>query len=195
MTTKHKIEERINKSISVKKSLLENEKLIVDISKAADAICRNMSNGGKVILAGNGGSFADAQHLCAEFVSRLIVDRDPLPAIALGVNGSNFSAIGNDYGFEHVFSRELKSLYRENDIFIGISTSGKSPNIINALDTATELGCLAILLTGEKVIFPDSSILEINVPCAETMHIQESHIMIGHILCEAVEHYFYGDRI
>lgn len=194
MIYKHIVKERIERTISVKRSILENEKLIADISEAADKICRNLTNGGKVILAGNGGSFSDAQHLCTEFVSRLILDREPLPAITLGVNGSNISAIGNDYGFEHVFSRELKSLYREHDIFIGISTSGKSPNIIRALNTAVELGCSAILLTGKEVIFPDSSILEINVPATETMNIQESHIMIGHIICEAVEHFFFGEQ-
>ena len=101
------IKDRINKSIFLKNKILDDDELIQNINNAAVLINESIKVGGKVIFAGNGGSFADAQHLCAEFISRLILDRGPLPAVALGVNGSNFSAIGNDYGFEHVFSREL----------------------------------------------------------------------------------------
>ena len=140
-----------------------------------------------MIFAGNGGSFADAQHLCAEFVSRLIEDRAPMSAVVLGVNGSNISAIGNDYGYENVFARELSTLYRTGDVFLGISTSGKSKNILKAIDVALDIGCITILLTGERKAEINSDVLVLNVPSIETMHVQEAHIMVGHIICELVE--------
>jgi D-sedoheptulose 7-phosphate isomerase len=188
------IKDRINKSIFLKNKILDDDELIQNINDAAFLINESIKAGGKVIFAGNGGSFADAQHLCAEFISRLILDRGPLPAVTLGVNGSNFSAIGNDYGFEHVFSRELLGLYRDGDIFVGITTSGKSKNILKALSVAESIGCKSILFNGEnKVSLPQKSI-SIDIPSKETMHIQEAHIMVGHIICEIVENFFFGDN-
>ena len=179
--------QRIKNSISVKETILKDEVLLEKITACADLIWKNIKAGGKVIFAGNGGSFADAQHLSAEFVSRLKVDRAPMPSIALGTNSSTITAIGNDYGFEYVFARELSAIYLEGDVFIGITTSGKSKNILKAFETAYDLGCDSILLTGSNEIELDNCVISLNVPSDETVHIQEAHIMIGHIICELVE--------
>jgi D-sedoheptulose 7-phosphate isomerase len=146
-----------------------------------------INSGGKIILAGNGGSFADAQHICAEFVSKLNYDRKPLAAITLGVNGSNISALANDYGYEHVFSRELEALGRSDDLLIAISTSGNSKNIINLIKVATTLNINSILLTGDNGGQASKLTSSIKVPSNVTMHIQEAHINIGHIICSIAQ--------
>lgn len=159
-------------------------KLIVD---AGDRIGNAFERGGKVILFGNGGSAADAQHISAEFVSKLNIDRIPLPSIALTVDTSALTAISNDYGYEKVFSRQVKALCGTNDVVIGISTSGRSKSIIRGLETARDIGAFTIGLTGQngfKNFAPDISL---NVPSQNTARIQEIHIIIGHIICSRAE--------
>ena len=149
---------------------------------------KSLNNGGKVIFCGNGGSFADSQHLAAEFVSRLRFDRAPLASIALGTNSSNMSAIANDYGYGQVFTREINALANQNDVFIPISTSGNSPNVLDAIVAAKDKGIKTVAFTGGtggKI----SDICEaIIVPTNSTEKIQEVHIMLGHILCYLIEH-------
>ena len=146
-----------------------------------------LREGGKIIFAGNGGSFADAQHLSAEFTSRFLIDRAPLASLALGTNNSAISAIGNDYGYEQVFARELSGIAKLSDVFIPISTSGNSSSIISAAKVSKDLGIATIALTGasggQLKLMCDS----ICIPSTDTARIQECHIMVGHILCELVE--------
>jgi D-sedoheptulose 7-phosphate isomerase len=146
-----------------------------------------------VLLAGNGGSAADAQHIAAEFVGRFIHDRAPLAAIALTTDPSNMTAIGNDYGFEHVFARQISALSRPSDVFVGISTSGRSPNIIGALKTARELGLTTIGLTRHAAT-PMHALCDvvIGVPSDETALIQQIHITAAHAICHLVERQLFG---
>ena len=181
------IHERIQKSMSVKAEIIKNDQLIRSICVAAAHVAASIKGQGKILFAGNGGSFADAQHLCAELICRLSTDRSPMPAVTLGANNSTISAIANDYGFENVFSRELEALFTPGDLFFAISTSGNSKNILKALEVAAKLNCQSILLTGQTIVDLDMRLLSLNVPSQEIMHIQESHIMIRHIICELVE--------
>jgi len=182
------IKQRIEDSISVKTQLLNNQALISQIEKLALAIQNVLANNGKIYFAGNGGSFADSMHLTAEFVSRFQQERQALPAIALGTNNCNLTAIGNDYTFDDVFARELKALGYFEDIFIGISTSGNSENIIRAVHAAThDVGMKAYCLTGETGGKLKQHAECICVPSTRTARIQETHILIGHIVCELVE--------
>ena len=181
------IKKEIQKSINVKEEILNHNIIIEQLESLVDCSIKSLKNGGKIIFCGNGGSFADSQHLAAEFVSRLRFDRAPLASIALGTNSSNMSAIGNDYGYDQVFKREIIALGNINDVFIPISTSGSSSNIIEAINAAKAKGIKTVALTGgnggkianlcECIIVPDSS----------TEKIQEVHIMLGHILCYLVE--------
>jgi D-sedoheptulose 7-phosphate isomerase len=144
--------------------------------------------GGKILLAGNGGSAADAQHIAAEFVGRFVKERRSLPAIALTVDTSALTAIANDYGFESVFARQIEGLGRKEDVFIGISTSGNSPNIVSAVEAAQKNGLTTILFLGrDGGILRGVADAEIIVPSDITAHIQEMHILIGHILCEYID--------
>jgi len=170
-----------------------HEKLAADadihfkIEKMSQMCLSAINAGGKVIFAGNGGSFADAQHLTAEFVSRLQFDRDPLPAIALGTNSSSLTAIGNDYGFDQIFSRELSCLGAKTDVFIPISTSGNSENIIRAIGEAKKIGMSIIGLTGANGGEMSRLCDFIQAPSFRTERIQECHILIGHVVCALVE--------
>ena len=184
---------QIAASIAVKQAILANEKLIDQIEKLAADCVQCLKAGGKVIFAGNGGSFADAQHLSAEFISRFMFDRSPLASLVLGANNSAISAIGNDYGYEQVFARELEGVGRSGDVFIPITTSGNSRNILVAVEHARKQGLTTIAFTGEGggKLAPLCDCL--CVPSRETARIQECHIMIGHIVCGLVEHgYFAG---
>jgi D-sedoheptulose 7-phosphate isomerase len=184
---KNLIQEEIKKSIDVKKAILNSEAILIQFESLVKDCIESLTKGGKIIFCGNGGSFADSQHLAAEFVSRLRFDRAPLASIALGTNSSNMSAIGNDYGYDQVFKREILVLGSLNDIFIPISTSGNSSNVIEAINAAKEKGIKTVAFTGgtggkianlcECIIVPNSS----------TEKIQEVHIMLGHILCYLVE--------
>lgn len=163
--------------------------LLLDFSLKTASL---LKSGGKVIFAGNGGSFSDAQHISAEFTSKLNQDRDPIPSIVLGANSSSISAIGNDYGYQYVFSRELSALTKPNDIFIPLSTSGDSPNILHAADVALKNNILVMGLTGESGGSLSSICSCIKIPSTNTAYIQESHIMIGHIYCSLVERALIG---
>lgn len=190
------ISEEIKESILVKTNLLNDKKLIIVIEKLANLCLESIKNGGKIIFAGNGGSFADSQHLTAEFVSRLRFDRSPLSSVALGTNSSTMSAIGNDYGYENVFKRELIALGNERDIFIPISTSGNSLNIILAIEEAKKMNIKTVVLTGKNGGKIKSISECICVPSDRTERIQESHILIGHLICGIVEeNYFKKSKI
>jgi D-sedoheptulose 7-phosphate isomerase len=178
---------RINESIETKKKLLKDSKIHLQIEDISKKILESLQSGGKVIFAGNGGSFADSQHLSAEFVSRFLFDRPALASVALGTNNSNLTAIGNDYGYEDVFSRELEAIGNINDIFIGISTSGSSPNIISAFKASKKIGMHSIALTGSKNCPIWDMVESIKIPSTDTARIQECHITVGHIICEIVE--------
>ena len=175
-------------SRSVFDAMLEDDRLIQATQDAAALIIGTFRDGGKVLLGGNGGSAADAQHVAAEFVSRFNFDRSPLPAIALTTDTSILTAIGNDYGFENLFARQLAGIGQSGDVFVGISTSGDSPNIVAALKVAREKGIRTIGLTGSRqgrmTAFCD---VIVEVPCAQTPFIQQAHITIGHILCSLAE--------
>ena len=154
----------------------------------ADAITRSLAGGGKLLLAGNGGSAADAQHLAAEFLSRFVSDRQPLPAIALTTDTSVLTAIGNDYGFDHVFERQVRGLGRQGDVFIAISTSGRSRNVLAALRAAREVNVTTIGFAGKNP--GDMAALCdhcLYAPSDETAIIQQIHIVAGHIICGLVE--------
>ena len=188
------INEHIESSIGVKKLILQNVEISNSLVSLAEDCAYALKTGGKIIFAGNGGSFADAQHLAAEFISRFLIEREPLSSIALGTNSSSFSAIGNDYGFENVFSRELKAISKSNDIFIPISTSGRSLNILRAIKTAIDMKLKTICLTGcnggEAIDLCECII----IPSSNTALIQESHIMLGHILCNMTEQFYMANN-
>jgi len=187
------IKDYLAASIDVKHQIVQNDLLIRKIYSAFEVILKSFKNGGKVIFAGNGGSAADSQHLAAEFVSRFMFDRPGLPSIALTTDTSVITAIGNDYGFDLLFQRQLQAIANENDVFIGISTSGNSGNIINALKYCNETKIQTIGLTGSNMgrMNPLCSVC-IEVPSNQTSFIQESHITIGHILCMLIEEEIYG---
>jgi D-sedoheptulose 7-phosphate isomerase len=185
------ISEYIERSSLIKKEL--QEKHISQISKIADVITDAYRKGHKVIWFGNGGSAADAQHLACELVSKFYFERKALASIALTTNTSELTAIANDFSFNQVFARQVEALANSGDVVIGISTSGKSPNVIEGLRTAKRLGAITIALTGascEKI--RDDADYLLSVPSEITPHIQESHIMIGHILCYLVEKELFG---
>ncbi|MDG6099280.1 MAG: D-sedoheptulose 7-phosphate isomerase [Pseudomonadota bacterium] len=187
------IQDEIKASIAVKEATLQDEHLLSQLSELIDACLSSLQQGGKIIFCGNGGSFADAQHLSAEFTSRFLFDRAPLPSLALGTNNSAISAIGNDYGYEFVFSRELQSIATEKDVFVGISTSGNSPNVIAAVEVAKQMNVTTYVLTGQSGGKLKALCNCLCIPSPDTARIQECHILLGHILCGQVEkRYFKG---
>lgn len=189
----------------IKQELFKAQKLIQDllaqegILQIVDAIARrcvqSLEQGGKIFFAGNGGSAADSQHLAAELVCRLSYDRPAMAALALTTDTSGLTAIGNDYSFEHLFSRQIEALGREGDVLIAISTSGKSANILKALDTARVKGLVTIGFTGQFAPeMASRSDLLLNLPSTETPKIQEGHILLGHIICAVMEDLMYGAK-
>ena len=163
-----------------------------NIEKAADTISNGFRRGGRLYAFGNGGSAADAQHIVAEFTGRFRVDRDPLPAEALTTNSSAVTAIGNDYGFEQIFARQVKALARAGDVIIGISTSGESKNVLKGLEAARESQARTIGFCGQKGQMKNYCDILLAVPNDETSLIQEIHIAIGHLLCLLVEEDLFG---
>src|SRR4051812_35780934 len=170
-----------------------DEKFVAATVAIAECIAAALKSGGKVLLAGNGGSAADAQHIAAEFVGRFVDDRAPLAAIALTTDTSALTSIGNDYGFEHVFERQVRALGKKGDVFIGISTSGRSPNIVAALKAARELGLATVGFT-KAAPTPMHALcdLVLAVPSDETALIQQIHITAAHAICHLVEHELFG---
>lgn len=181
------VKKYLKNSLSVKERLSKSEDVLENIAKTAAILVQMYKNGKKVMIAGNGGSAADAQHIAAEFVSRFFFDRPGLPALALTTDTSMLTAIGNDYGFENIFARQLQAQSCEGDVFIGISTSGNSKNIVNAVKQCSELGVRSIVLCGESGLLRNMADIAIQVPSESTPHIQECHICIGHIICAIVE--------
>jgi len=175
-------------SVQVINDLMASETQVTAVMAAADAVIECLRNGGKVMIAGNGGSAADAQHIAAEFISRFNFDRAPLSAIALTTDTSILTAIGNDYGYEHLFARQLAGLARPGDVFIGLSTSGNSPNIVAGLRMAREYSVKTIGLTGMNngAMNALCDVL-VAVPSRRTPFIQQAHITVGHIICAAAE--------
>ena len=181
------IKAQIRASIAVKEAVLADEELLGQVHQLAQACLASLRAGGKIIFAGNGGSFADAQHLSAEFTSRFLFDRAPLASLALATNHSAISAIGNDYGYEQIFARELQAIAKPEDVFIPISTSGNSANILAAVSVAKELGVTTVAWTGAGGGRLGQMCDCICIPSPETARIQECHILIGHIVCGLVE--------
>ena len=178
----------ISNSIEVKKRILEDKEMLALIEKVSEEIIKAVQSGNKILFCGNGGSAADAQHLSAEFSGRFYFDRDPIFVEALHTNTSHLTAVANDYSFAEVYSRLVKAMGKQGDILVGISTSGNSENIIQAIQTAKELNMIAVGLTGEKGGEMEGICdYVIKIPSCDTPRIQEAHILIGHIICEIVE--------
>ena len=185
---KNFIKNYIKESITAKEMILSNEHIIQLIEKVVVIITEAYDSGNKILIAGNGGSAADAQHIAAELVSKFLLDRPALNAIALATNTSILTAVGNDYNNDYIFSRQVQAYGSKGDVFIAISTSGNSLNIVNAAKEAQKLGLKVVGLVGaKKTKLEEFSDVLINVPSESTPIIQESHIMIGHMLCALVE--------
>jgi D-sedoheptulose 7-phosphate isomerase len=189
-----RVSELIEASIATKQLLLNSSDVISTVATVSQVLVDSLSQGNKVLLFGNGGSAADAQHIAAELVGRFAFDRPALPALALSVNSSCVTAIGNDYGFDQLFSRQIEALSRPGDVAIGISTSGNSPNVLNGLLTAKKMGLRTVALagrTGGKL--KDIAEHCICAPSDQTPRIQECHILIGHIISELVEREIFNE--
>jgi len=188
------IANQVKKSYEIKQAIYENKELMELIQKVSKVTIEAYKQGNKTLIAGNGGSAADAQHIAGEFVSKFYFDRPGLASIALTTDTSILTAIGNDYGYEKLFSRQVQANGVKGDIFIGISTSGNSKNIIEALKECKEKGILTVGFTGEN----GGDMKElcdycICVPSNETPRVQESHILLGHIICAVVEEELFGE--
>ena len=182
------IKNRIKESINVKEKILNSSSSIKSIDEAKEIIKRSLLSGGKILFCGNGGSASDALHLTAEFVGRFQKERGSLPAICLNADVASITSISNDYGYKYVFSRMAEGLMKDNDVLIGISTSGESENVRIAMENSNKNGKKTIALLGKDGgSIKDYADVSIVVPCDNTARIQESHIMIGHIICELVE--------
>lgn len=194
--TRKILQKNLLASIEAKQQMLADTEMLDCFRKAAECVIDAYQNNGRLYIAGNGGSAADAQHLAAEFVSKLARDRDPLPAEAITVDSSLLTAIGNDYGYEMVFARQIYGKVTKRDVFLGITTSGKSPNIIKALQACTDRGVLSILFSGgdggAAAKFADHVIIAKGLTTAT---IQELHIVLAHTLCECVEQAIFPDQI
>jgi D-sedoheptulose 7-phosphate isomerase len=176
------------RSLAVLQSAANDRALAALIAAIAQSIENSLRDGGKVLIAGNGGSAADAQHLAAEFLSRFLVDRRPLPAIALTTDTSVLTAVGNDYGFEQVFERQVRGLGRAGDVFLAISTSGRSPNVIRALKAAREMNLVTVGFSGTvQTEMRDLCQHFLAAPSNETAIIQQIHMVAGHAICALVE--------
>jgi D-sedoheptulose 7-phosphate isomerase len=189
---KELVRRQLAQSIATMRAVLADEDIIGTLTRAGALTAAQMKAGNKLLVAGNGGSAADAQHLVGEFVVRLTVDRPALPAIALTTDSSILTAAGNDYGYDYVFARQVEALGRPGDVFLGISTSGNSKNIVKALEAAKEIGLYTIGLSGNG----GGAMLElcdmnIVIPSSTTMNIQESHLALEHIFCMLVERYYF----
>jgi D-sedoheptulose 7-phosphate isomerase len=184
---------QISEAQRVVASMLADEKLLSIVEAAAEACIGCMLQKGKILLAGNGGSAADAQHIAGEFVSRFAFDRPGLPAIALTTDTSTLTAIGNDYGYEKLFARQVQAHGNKGDVFFGYSTSGKSPNILRALEEARNNGLVCIGMTGSNN-GPMLGLCDylLQVPSGDTPKIQEGHLILGHIICGLVENTIFG---
>lgn len=182
------IKEIISRSIETKQRILEDEDFLVRIQNAVNLITTAFKNGNKVLFCGNGGSAADAQHLAAEFSGRFYKNRKALPSDALHCNSSYLTAVANDYSYDIIYARLIEGMGVKGDVLIGLSTSGNSPNIVKAFEAAKSLGMINMGFTGMSGgIMKEMCDVLFNVPSSDTPRIQESHIMVGHIICQLVE--------
>jgi len=190
-----KIKDLVQASIDVKQAVLKNDALLSTIENVVDVIVSSLKNNGRIYFCGNGGSAADAQHLAAEFSGRFYTDRKALPAEALHCNTSYLTAVANDYSYDVVYARLIEGIANEGDVLVGLSTSGNSGNIVKAFEVAREKKVTTVGFTGlSGGAMKTSSDYLINVPSTDTPRIQESHILIGHIICQLVEEkYFAGN--
>ena len=199
MDSKLLIKQSLQRTQAVFDTMLADQPLQGDILQAIDKVHDCLQAQGKILFAGNGGSAADCQHMAAEFVGRFMFDRAGLPAIALTTDSSALTAIGNDYGFEKIFSRQIEALGRAGDVLIAYSTSGASPNILRSLQQAKSQNIICIGMTGNKPrnktqgdIMEDLCDVTIKIPSQETPHIQEGHLAVGHLICYLVEERMFG---
>jgi D-sedoheptulose 7-phosphate isomerase len=188
-----RIQKHIQRSIETKQQILNDSALLQILLDAASACAQSLRQGGKILFAGNGGSASDAQHISAELVGRYRQERPSLAAIALTTDTSALTAIGNDYGYEEVFARQVRGLANAGDILVGISTSGNSANILKAVAAAREKGCRVVGLSGPGGKLKECSDYCLCVPNPVTATIQESHIMLGHLLCDLIEKQLYPE--
>ncbi|MEJ7822169.1 MAG: D-sedoheptulose 7-phosphate isomerase [Chitinophagaceae bacterium] len=188
-----KIKNIIKASVDIKNNILLDDKILQTVKDCVYILITAFKSGNKVLFCGNGGSAADAQHLAAELSGRFYTDRDALPAEALHCNTSYITAIGNDYGFDEIYSRLIKGIAIEGDVLVGLSTSGNSKNILKAFEIAKEKGMITIAFTGDTGgKLKKTADHLINVPSNDTPRIQESHIMLGHIICQLVEEQYFN---
>ena len=193
---KNYIKDQIKKSYETKQAIYQDEILLNKVVEVAQKCVELYRGKNKTILAGNGGSAADAQHIAAELVGRYGFDRPSIPSLALTTDTSNLTAIGNDYGYDKIFSRQLEGMGQEGDIFIGISTSGNSQNIVNAFEVAKNKNILTVALVGKDGgKMAKMADIALVIPSDSTPRIQESHILIGHILCDIIEKEIFADGI
>jgi D-sedoheptulose 7-phosphate isomerase len=186
--------ENLEESLSLKRAILADRELIATVAEVAEELVRALESGGKVLLFGNGGSAADAQHLAAEFVGRFERDRRALPAIALTTDTSALTAIGNDYSFEEIFARQVRALASPGDVAIGMSTSGSSLNVLQGVRAAKEAGAFTVGFTGmHGGALMSCAHRSICIPSNRTSRIQEAHMLVGHALCEFVEIKLFSD--
>jgi len=186
-------QEQVQASIRVKQAVVEDGDLLRALEEVARQVIRRLRAGGKVLLFGNGGSAADAQHIAAELAGRYKLERPGLAGVALTVNTSTLTAVANDYGYEHVFARQVQALGRPGDIAVGISTSGNASNVLRGLETARAAGLISVAMTGRSGgKLKDLAQYCLRIPSDETARIQECHILIGHILCDFVERELFG---
>jgi len=194
LTLREQMQDAIRESADVLRAMNDDPALLDALERAIEACVACLKAGGKILFMGNGGSAADAQHLAGELVSRFEFDRPGLPAIALTTDTSILTAIGNDYGYEHLFGRQVQALGRAGDIAIGLSTSGNSPNVLRAMAVARELGLTTIGLTGNReCALPAAVDLCLRAPSASTPLIQQCHITLGHLLCRHIELALFGE--
>lgn len=189
------IRREIQESIRIKEQIMKSDEMVYSIAEISKLILECINNGNKVIFAGNGGSASDAEHLACELVNRFKFHRPGLPAMALSANTAVLTAISNDYGYDNVFAQQVLALGREGDVFIGITTSGKSKNIIEAFKKARDRGVINVCFTGENASkLRKYSDLVLQVPSIDTCRIQEAHITIGHIICAIIEEVKFGGK-
>jgi D-sedoheptulose 7-phosphate isomerase len=195
MSAQNYIREEVTKTIEVMNAILNDSALMATVENIAKACAASVKNGGKVMFCGNGGSAGDSQHLAAEMVGKLVFDRPAMAGLALTTDTSALTAVGNDFGYEHVFSRQVDGLGRSGDVLIGISTSGGSKNVIKAMEVAKAKGITTIALTGAKR-GPMADLADhwLSIPHPETQKIQEGHIVLGHIFCALMEAEIHGDK-
>jgi len=187
--------EEITKTVAVLQAMSADRELKANVERVAEACASAIAAGGKVMFCGNGGSAADSQHLAAELVVKLVFDRPGMAGLALTVDTSALTAIGNDFGYEFVFARQVEALGRPGDVLVGITTSGRSKNVLHAFEAARERGIVTVAMTGQaRGPVADAADHWLAVPHAETQKIQEGHIVLGHIFCALIEARIHGAR-